>query len=311
MAQPRQLKDLREDAVVEALLSGVPTGRQVVVGPGDDCAAVKVPGAKHLLLLKTDCVVEGVHYLPDHDSARVGWKTLCRAVSDIGAMGGEPQYALVNVFSPRDASLAYWKDFYKGLSKAARRFGVGIVGGETSSAPLAAVSLSLVGRVEPHRLLTRSGGRPGDRLFVTGRLGGSIAGHHLDFVPRVPEGRWLSAHGSVHAMMDLSDGLAADLPRLARASRCGFDLDPASLPRRRGCTIEQALGDGEDYELLLAVAPRRAEKLQADWKRRFPRVPLTAIGRLTKPGHSSPLPPGFDHFFHCQPPSEKPAKRHG
>ena len=309
MAQSRQLKDLREDTLVQALLQGVPAGRQVVVGPGDDCAAVRVPGAKYLLLLKTDCIVQGVHYLPTHDPVRVGWKALCRAVSDIAAMGGEPQYALVNIFSPRDASLAYWLGFYQGLSRAARRFGLGIVGGETSSAPLAAVSLSLVGRVEPNRLLTRSGGRPGDRLFVTGTLGGSIAGHHLDFIPRVPEGRWLSAHGSVRAMMDLSDGLAADLPRLAQASRCGFELNPAAVPRRRGCTIGQALSDGEDYELLLAVSPRQAEKLAADWKRRFPKVRLTEIGLLTRPGRSSPLPPGFDHFFHCQPPQEKPAKK--
>lgn len=311
MAQPRQLKDLKEDQLVEALLAGVPVGKQVVIGPGDDCAAVKVPGAKHLLLLKTDCVVQNVHYLPEHNPARVGWKTLCRAISDIAAMGGEPQHALVNIFSPRDVTLAYWKGFYKGLSKAAKRFGVGIVGGETSSAPIAAVSLSLVGRVEPNRILTRSGGRPGDVLFVTGVLGGSIAGHHLDFIPRVSEARWLSAQGSVRAMMDLSDGLAADLPRLAQASGCGFEIDSSALPLRRGCTVEQALGDGEDYELLLAVAPRQAEKLAAAWKRQFPKVRLSAIGRLTKPGRSTKLSGGFDHFFHCQPPSEKPAKKHG
>lgn len=312
MAKSRQLKDLGEDELLKVLLRGLPGGKNVVTGPGDDCAAVRVAGSKDLLLLKTDCVVEGVHYLPSHDPARVGWKALCRAVSDIAAMGGEPLHALVTVFSPREAPVAYWQGFYRGLAKAARKFGMGIVGGETSSAPCGAVSVSVTGRVEPKRLLTRSGGRPEDLLFVTGRLGGSIAGHHLDFVPRVAEGRWLSAHGSVRAMMDLSDGLAADLPRLAAASGCGFEIDPAKVPGRRGCDLKGALSDGEDYELLMAVSPRLSAKLKAGWKRRFPKVPLTEIGRLTKPGASSAdLPQGFDHFFHCQPGPETPARKHG
>ncbi len=312
MAKSRQLKDLGEDALLKVLLAGVPIGRNVVIGPGDDCAAVRIPGTKDLLLLKTDCVVEGAHYLPSHDPARIGWKALCRAVSDIAAMGGEPLHALVTVFSPRETPVAYWQDFYRGLTKAAKKFGIGIVGGETSSAPHAAISVSVIGRVEPQRLVTRSGGHPGDLLFVTGRLGGSLAGHHLDFVPRVPEGRWLSAQGSVRAMMDLSDGLAADLPRLASASNCGFEIDPARLPRRRGCDVKQALSDGEDYELLLAVPPRLSAKLTAGWKRRFPKVSLSQIGRLTKPGAGTVnLPPGFDHFFHCQPRGEKRARKRG
>ena len=297
MAESRQLRDLREDELLAVLLAGVTQGRNVVVGPGDDCAAIRIPGAKDLLLLKTDCVVEGAHYLPSHDPARVGWKALCRAISDVAAMGGEPLHALVTVFSPREARVSYWQGFYRGLNRAARRFGVGLVGGETSSAPSAAVSISLVGRVEARRLLTRSGGRPGDILFVTGRLGGSIKGHHLNFVPRVEEGRWLSVQGSVRAMMDLSDGLASDLPRLAAASGCSFALDLARIPRRRGSALSAALGDGEDYELLLAVSSRSAAKLEASWARRFPKGPLTRLGSLTRPGQpSTALPGGFDHF---------------
>ncbi len=158
--------------------------------------------------------------------------------------------------------------------------------------------MSVIGQVEPQRLVTRSGGHPGDLLFVTGRLGVPLARHHLDFVPRVPEGRWLSAQGSVRAMMDLSDGLAADLPRLASASNCGFEIDPARLPRRRGCDAKQALGDGEDYELLLAVPPRLSQNSRPVGSAVFPRCALTEIGRLTKPGAGTQsLPPGFDHFF--------------
>ncbi len=298
---PVTLRDLTEDRFLELLLEGLPVGRNVLTGPGDDCAVVQAAGARELLLLKTDCVVEGIHYLPEHEPARVGWKALCRALSDIAAMGGEPQHALITILTPANARVDYWREFYKGLGKAAKRFGVGIVGGETSRARHSAVAVSLVGRVESGRLLTRSGGKPGDLLFVTGTLGGSIEGKHLDFIPRVAEGRWLGAHGSVRAMMDLSDGLATDLPRLAAASRCGFEIDSSALPRSRGCDAERALTDGEDYELLMAVPPRQADRLARAWKEMFPKLRLTEIGRLTEPGTSaSALPLGCDHFFSCQ-----------
>jgi len=298
-----KVRDLNEDRFLKILLAGLPQGRNVITGPGDDCAVVQAQGAREFLLLKTDCVVEGIHYLAEDDPVRVGWKALCRPLSDIGAMGGEPLHALVTIFSPADKEVVYWKAVYKGLSKAARRFGVGLVGGETTRAAQAAVSVTVTGRVEPARLITRSAGKSGDLLFVTGTLGGSIQGKHLDFTPRIAEGRWLSAHGYARTMMDLSDGLASDLPRLATASGCGFEIDPDTLPRSRGCTTSQAMSDGEDYELLLAAPPRLADRLRRGWKEMFPRVRLTEIGRLTEPGTSATaLPQGFDHFFSCQQP---------
>jgi thiamine-monophosphate kinase len=259
-----------------------------------------------MLLLKTDCLVEGVHYRLADAPARVGWKALCRTLSDVAAMGGEPLHAMISIFSPQDRSLAYWKSVYKGLSKAAKRFRVDIVGGETSRSRCAAISVAMIGRVQARHLVTRSGGRPKDVLFVTGTLGGSLAGRHLDFVPRVTEGRWLAARGYARAMMDLSDGLAADLPRLAVASKCGFSIDPAALPKTRGCDPRSAISDGEDYELLIAVAPRLVNHLRSNWKKMFPKVRLTAIGELTQPGTSPvELPRGFDHFLSChEPPAQ-------
>lgn len=296
-----RLQDLSEDRLLEILLADTPLGRNAVVGPGDDCAVVQGLGNRMMLLLKTDCIAEGIHYQPEDDPVRVGWKALCRPLSDVAAMGGEPLHALISLFSPENRSVAYWKSFYKGLCKAAKRFGVGIVGGETARSRCAAISVSLVGRVEAGRLITRSGGQPNDILFVTGTLGGSLAGRHLDFVPRMAEGRWLSAHGYARAMMDLSDGLAVDLPRLASASKCSFQIDPAALPRTRGCDSTQAMSDGEDYELLIAVAPRLANRLRRGWQEMFPSVRLTRIGELTEPGISSTaLPKGFDHFLACQ-----------
>ena len=293
-----KLRDLGEDRLLEILLPNLPLGRNTVVGTGDDCAVVKGPGNGMLLVLKTDCIVEGVHYSASEDPARVGWKALCRTLSDVAAMGGEPLHALVTVFSPEDRRVAYWKALYKGLSKAAKRFGVGIVGGETSRSRCAAISVAMIGRVEAGHLVTRSGGRPKDILCVTGTLGGSLAGRHLDFIPRVAEGRWLGEQRYARAMMDLSDGLAADLPRLAAASNCSFRVDIDALPKAHGCDSRRALSDGEDYELLIAVSPRMIESLRRSWRKIFPKLKLTAIGELTEPGTpAAGLPRGFDHFL--------------
>jgi len=293
-----KIRDLDEDGFLEILLKGLPTGRNLIVGPGDDCAVVKAPGGRELLLLKTDCVVEGIHYLPDDDPARVGRKAINRAISDIAAMGGEPHYALVTIFSPPEVPVAYWKALYEGLGAAAERHSIGVVGGETTRAPMKAVSVSLVGKVESQRLLLRSTGKPTDRLFVTGTLGGSLAGKHLDFEPRLAESRWLGAHGHARAMMDLSDGLASDLPRLAAASQCGFVIDSTAIPRNPRRTLHQALTDGEDYELLFATPPRLVDRLRRGWENAFPKLRLTEIGHLCEPGSSfSSMPRGFDHFF--------------
>ena len=154
------------------------------------------------------------------------------------------------------------------------------------------ISVALTGRVERRRCVMRSGGKPGDVLFVTGTLGGSFpSGKHLDFTPRLREARWLTEHFRLHAMMDLSDGLGADLPRLAKASDCGFEL--GEIPLTPGCDPAAGLGDGEDFELLFAVPPRTASRIERQWP--FADLPLTRIGILTANTESS-APHGFDHF---------------
>jgi thiamine-monophosphate kinase len=139
-------------------------------------------------------------------------------------------------------------------------------------------------------------------LFVTGRLGGSLRGRHLEFVPRIAESRWLTKNFRINAMMDLSDGLAADLPRLAQASRVGFEVEEAALPLNPGCTIAQAISDGEDYELLFAISPKHSRSLLSRWKKKFPKVPLTRIGKLDsafgppEADRNSKFPKGYVHF---------------
>jgi len=290
------LKANAEDTLLERLLRLVPLPTAGILGPGDDCAAV--PCGREWLLLKTDCVAEGVHFTRDQNPAKVGWKALCRPLSDLAAMGGVPGEALVTFFSPPDLGSDYWTAFYRGLGRAARTFGVTIAGGEMSRQPSGiAVVVMLTGRVPRGEMVRRAGARAGDLIYVTGKLGGSSAGHHLRFTPRLKEGRWIARAGYATAMMDLSDGLGSDLPRLARAGGCGFEIDKAALPCRRGYDARAALTDGEDYELLFTCRPKRAARLEQEWSRAFPATLLTRIGCMTSTGDSpDDWPGGWDHF---------------
>lgn len=294
-----RLRELGEVRLIASLVEGLKTRPNVIAGPGDDCAVVRIPGAENLLLFKTDCVVEGVHFSPNEKPSAIGWKAMARTLSDFGAMSGLPQFALVTLVASPEREARWVSQLYGGLRRVADRFSVAIVGGETSGTKgPAMVSISAIGSVEKERWVSRSGGRPNDALFVTGKLGGSIRGKHLKFVPRIEEARWLSANFPLHAMLDLSDGLGADLPRLAKASKVGFEIEEESLPRTRGCSIEQAINDGEDYELLFAISPNDAAKLASRWRKKFPCLPLTRIGRLNQQSTISnqQFGHGFVHF---------------
>ena len=223
---------------------------------------------------------------------------MARTLSDFAAMGGLPRHLLVTLAVPSDCQMRWVEDVYRGVNKCARAFGCFVVGGETSSLPAGApvmISVAGSGSARRSQVVLRSGGRPGDLLFVTGRLGGSQRGRHLSFMPRLAEGDWLSRHFRVHAMMDLSDGLAMDLPRLATASKCGFRLDENAVPRSRGVTIQEALKDGEDYELLFAISERSSRRLIAEWPEKFPGLKLTHVGALAEEGAQG-LSGGWDHF---------------
>lgn len=289
-----------EDRLVALLTRGLPQTARTLTGPGDDCAVLRGPDKSRLTLFKTDCLIGNVHFTADTDAARIGWKALCRVISDIAAMGGEPHEALVTLALPRTTLTSWVERLYRGVRKAAQRFGCGIAGGETSSAPDGApvmISVAMLGSVEPKCLTLRSGGKPGDIIAVTGRLGGSLAGRHLDFTPRLAEARWLAKHARPTAMMDLSDGLAKDLPRLADASGTGFFLDPSRLPCHADCPPARAIGDGEDYELLVSLPARRFASIEQRWQAAFPRVPLTAIGALLPDRKQrTPMAGGWEHF---------------
>jgi thiamine-monophosphate kinase len=282
MKKPATLRDVGEDALVKRLIADAPLGAEVVAGAGDDCAVVEGVRRGELCLLKTDAIVEGVHFEAGCAPRLVGRKALARVLSDVAAMGGRPGQALVTLILPSETEIAWVEAVYAGLYQLARQHGVSVVGGETTRGKERILSVALTGGVSAKRWAARGGGRLGDVLLVTGKLGGSIGGRHLKFEPRLEQGQWLVEHFPIHAMMDISDGLAKDLPRLAGGAGLGFRVDLGRLPRHRGCSVEQAWGDGEDYELLMAVPKRCLKRLQTEWGERFPRVPLTAIGGLVE-----------------------------
>ncbi len=232
-----RLGKVGEDALIALLLRELPVRRQVIAAAGDDCAVVKSPGNRNLLVLKTDCVVEKIHFQPSTNPELVGWKAMMRPLSDFAAISAIPQFALITVIVPATRSTSWVKKLYRGLRRAASRFDVCIVGGETSATrgPIV-ISVGVSGFVEKDRWISRAGGKNGDDLFVTGRLGASLRGKHLRFMPRINESHWLTKNFQIHAMMDLSDGLGADLPRLAAASKLGFriDVDGSLWPSVRG-----------------------------------------------------------------------------
>ena len=293
-----RLSQIREDALIAKLVELVPTADSVE-GPGDDCAVVD-EGGDVLKLLKTDALVEGVHYLKAADPRRVGWKAVARVVSDFAAMGGLPERFLVTLAIPGSMELGWIEEFYRGMGDCFRKYDAVLAGGETCRVPegsAAVISIAAMGHVEREHLVTRSGASVGESIWVTGELGGSLSGRHLTFEPRVNAARWLVKHFKPSAMMDLSDGIASDLPRLAKASGCGFEIERKRLPLTSGCSVEEALNDGEDFELIFTMSNKADISALPDaWKREFPNLRITRIGRLMRAGEGESLGGGWDHF---------------
>ncbi len=285
------LAQLGEVGLLRLLTSRWPQrGGLVATGVGDDCAVLWLAGRQ--LLFKTDIVVENAHFHLRTPPRLIGRKALARALSDIAAMGGTPVAAVMTLGVPAHESPQRLAAIYRGLETVAREYGVALVGGETTRAAQLFLNIALLGECRDGPPLLRSGARAGDLIYVTGRLGGTQARHHLTFEPRLAEGRWLARHRVATAMMDLSDGLGADLPRLGRASGLGYAIDSGAIPSRRGASVESAIHDGEDYELLFTVAPARAAWLKKKWP--FA-TPLHCMGIMRK-GPATALSHGFDHF---------------
>jgi thiamine-monophosphate kinase len=278
----------------------VPANPNSPLGLNDDAAVLKRAGPPDLVVT-TDLLSDGVDFrLAEVDPRRVGRKALAVSLSDLAAMAARPLAAFVSIALPRNGSgsrtaFELAVALYEGLLPLAAEFDVAIAGGDTNTheGPLV-VSVTAIGQVTDLRPLTRSGGKSGDKLLVTGSLGGSILGHHLDFEPRVRECLLLRERYELHAGLDISDGLALDASHLAAASGCGALIYTDKLPvsdsamalAKKECVIaavvsaaatEHALGDGEDFELLLATAPRVADAIVDQQPLD---CPITCIGEL-------------------------------
>jgi thiamine-monophosphate kinase len=280
---------MNEFELIRRLTASAPTNPFVVVGPGDDCAVLDLDLADRQLLFKTDAVVEGIHFKRETPPEKIGHKALARCLSDIAAMGGTPTAALITLALPRDFAPDFVEAIYSGLNALARRFDVAIVGGETTTNPeRILISVAMLGFVPKGKAVLRSGAKAGDAIFVTGQLGGSLAGKHLEFEPRLAEARWLAQNFSLHAMIDISDGLAGDLPHVLTASHVGAELLAKAIPVSREARTTKpdspllaALTDGEDFELLFTVASGDAVSLLDAWKKQFPSLRLSCIGKIT------------------------------
>lgn len=324
---------MNEDELVAALrdLLGAPAG-PVVFGIGDDAAAWR-PSRSNLSVISTDALLEDTHFTREHFSpAQIGHRALASNLSDIAAMGARPVLATVALGVPRTLDLEGVLELYRGMNALARRFGVTIAGGDLVRSDKLMLSITVVGQVRASNIKRRDGARRNDVLAVTGPLGASRAGFdslahpgklepllestalakHRTPEPRVAQGRWLAASQYVHALMDLSDGLSRDVPRMARASRLGARLEHIPVaPEARVMAeilavdpVDYTCEAGEDFELLCAVAPRAFQHLAQRYERRFGHA-LYRIGTLHEgtgvtlrngKGETPLTTAGWDHF---------------
>jgi len=284
---------VNEFELIQALTKELPAHQNVFIGPGDDCAVLDLGIPDRYLLFKTDAVVEGIHFEPTTDPEKVGHKALGRCLSDIAAMAGDPTAALITLALPSGFDPGWVQKLYAGIQRLAARYDVPIAGGETTTNPNGRlISVSLVGTVPKSRCISRTGAKVGDAIFVTGELGGSLRGKHLEFEPRINQGKWLASNFELHSMIDLSDGVAGDLRHLLRPVKVGAELLSEAIPISRAAKLQAregsarkppllaALSDGEDFELLFTIASKEAVRLVDAWKKEFPKLRLSCIGKI-------------------------------
>jgi thiamine-monophosphate kinase len=274
---------MSELQLIAALKQQLLAHPEVSIGIGDD-AALWHPKQNNVLVT-TDMLLDHKHFVLGKDPARlIGHKSLAVNLSDIAAMGGEASVATVSLALPRQGLPEnFLGEFYLGMSELAKRFNVGIIGGDTNSwdGPFA-VSITVLGVAHPQGVVQRGGARPGDIVCVTGPLGGSLSGKHLTFEPKLREAKAMLDRFMPHAMLDISDGLATDLRHICAASHCGAVLFQRAIPitdagQRQRDPLRAALCDGEDFELCVVIA-------ESDWKewQYEPELgPLVQIGMIT------------------------------
>jgi thiamine-monophosphate kinase len=281
----KTLRDIGELGVIERICNFLPGRQDVAVGAGDDCAVVNVGGSEDLVLT-SDPVIEGVHFVADADPEDIGRKAMGRVLSDIASMGAEPRWTLIDVVAPGSTPVTVIDGIYKGMVSLASEFSVAVAGGDMAEGSSLEIHVFGVGAVPKGSSMLRSTAASGDILFVTGRLGGSSLGRHLQVEPRIREGLWL--RGWASAMIDVSDGLASDLRHIVDMSGVGCRLDLEKIPVSEEAekmpddlsAAEHALYDGEDFELLFTLPADKRDLFLEEWGQEFG-LPCTEIGVMT------------------------------
>lgn len=282
-------------------------------GMGDDCALLPAVGLPQLVT--TDALSYGQHFDQSVSPQQAGSKLIKRNLSDIAAMGGTPQQAVLALLCGPDLSIDWLQAFFEGVRADCIEYSIQLVGGDVSTLTAGQFSavLSLLGTAESHR--RRDTAQAGDYIYVTGELGGSILNKHWSFTPRMQEGRWLAQQSQCSAMMDLTDGLAKDLAALIPAhcsatielDRIPISEDALNCARKSGqAAMQHAWCDGEDYELLFTVKENRTAELELAWAQQFPQLKLTRIGQFNSDAGApfvdaatgAPIPwtQGFEHL---------------
>ncbi len=271
------LRDLGEFNLIKRISARVKLSRKVANGIGDDAAVLRYTKDKYLLFT-SDMLLEGAHFYRRAEASLVGKKCISSNISDIAAMGGVPEFALVSLGVPPSLNVRYVEVLYKGMRDVAKRFGVDLVGGDTVASKKIIVNIAVLGSVEKKQLVLRSNAKVGDAIFVTGNIGGASEGKHLNFTPRLKESRFLVKNFKINSMIDVSDGLLADLGHILEASEVGAVVCEKSVPLSKNVrSFSAAVREGEDFELVFTLSQKAALKLEKTWPFR---TRLSRIGRI-------------------------------
>lgn len=280
-----------ELALIQWIREQVTSHPNVLLGIGDDTAALRWPDANDECLITTDMLLEGSCFLLESGLQSIGRKAMAVNISDIAAMAGQPIAAVVSVGLPRQGGRQLAEDLFLGMKEMAERFQVALVGGDTNTwnGPMV-INVALIGRSTGTGSVKRSGASSGDWLMTTGSFGGSILGRHLDFAPRIPEAQILHQAVTLRAMIDVSDGLALDTHRLCEESGCGAVLRAERIPIHEDAhqmtdaesPLQHALSDGEDFELVFAVSPEDGQRLLQEQP--LGAVPISHVGECVESG---------------------------
>ncbi len=254
-------KDLGEFRLIERFRKQIKTDKTLIVGSGDDCAVLQFD-KKSYQLFTCDMLIEDIDFTLKDDPYFIGRKAIAVSISDIASSCGLPKHCLISLGFPKKTPLKFLDRMFQGMLDICREYKINIAGGDLSSGSKVVIDVSMLGLVEKKRLALRSAAKPGDYIFVTGELGGSLSGKHLKFNPKIREARFLAENFKINAMIDVSDGLAQDLSHILTRSKAGAVIYEELIPLSpKASDLSDALNSGEDFELVFTMPQMEGKKL--------------------------------------------------